>query len=219
MKRIGLLSGAVVLGMLVTATPALATPAGVADAGSANFAKGAAAPVVVPTLAPCELNPDVAGTVTGGSPAVSKTGLKFGATTSTCTTTVVNEDEWITTSKSEAKGTNFELSALVAQGGPRLKIKSWRITCDATQTGTNAGWQLSGMTGWTGLPQQIPANYVHDIKKSNGTVLAKAKFAEVILPDPNDGSITMNLIRITFEPASGYSGTISIGSAACTPTP
>ncbi|TWP52629.1 hypothetical protein FKR81_10005 [Lentzea tibetensis] len=218
MKRIGLLSAAVVAGMLVTAVPALATPAGEASAGAANFARGNSAPVVIGTLAPCAINPDAAGTVNGGSPAVTKTGVKFGATTSTCTTTVVNEEEWVTTTKSEAKGTGFELSALVAQGGPRLKIGSWRLTCDATQNGTNAGWALGGMSGWTGLPQQIPANYVHEIKKG-GTVLAKAKFAEVILPEPNDGSITMNLIRITFEPASGYSGTVSIGSAACSPTP
>jgi hypothetical protein len=218
MKRIGLLSAAVVAGMLVTAVPAFATEAGVANAGAANFAKGDSAPVVINTLAPCSVNPDEGGVVNGSSAAVSKTGVKFGSTTSTCTTTVENEEEWITKTKSEAKGSGFELSALVAKGGPRLKIGSWRITCDATQTGTNAGWELKSMSGWTGLPQQIPANYVHEIKKGS-TVLAKAKFAEVILPDPNDGSITLNLIRITFEPASGYSGTVSIGSAACSPTP
>ncbi|GLZ31138.1 hypothetical protein Lesp02_33260 [Lentzea sp. NBRC 105346] len=215
MKRIGLLSATVVAGMLVTAGPALATEAGVASAGAANFKKGDNAPVVITTLAPCS----VEGEETASSPAVTKTGIKFGMTTSTCTTTVVNPDEEITTTRSEARGTGFELSALVALGGPRLKVGSWRITCDATQTGTNAGWALGSMTGWTGLPQHIPANYVHEIKKSNGTVLAKAKFAEVIIPDPNDGSVTMNLIRITFEPASGYSGTISLGSAACSPTP
>ena len=215
MKRIGLLSAVVVAGMLVTAAPALATEAGVANAGATNFKKGTGTAVVVDTLAPCSIS----GPQEVSSPAVTKTGVKFGATTSKCKITVVDPDTEITTTKSQASGVGFELSALVALGGPRLKVGSWEITCDATQTGTNASWKLGGMTGWTGLPAQIPANYVFDIKSSGGTVLAKAKFAEVILPNPNDGSITMNLIRITFEQASGYSGTISLGSAACSPTP
>ncbi len=219
MRRIGALSGLVVAGLLATAVPASATAAGTAVAGDANFTKTGQPAVVVSPLASCDVNPDEPGTVSASAPAVTKTGLKFGASTATCTTTLVNPDEWVTTTRSEAKGTLFELSALVAQGGPRLKIGSWKITCDATQTGTHAGWSLGGMSGWTGLPQQLPQGYVHEIKKSNGTVLAKALFTEVIFPVPNDGSITMNLLKITFEPASGYSGAIRIGSAACSPTP
>ena len=165
------------------------------------------------------MNPDAAGTVTGTSPAVSRSGLKIGETTSTCTTTVVNEAEFITTTKSQAKGKVFELSALVAAKGPRLKIGEWTITCDADDKGTQAGWELKGMSGWTGLPQQIPSGYVHDIKASNGTVLAKAKFTDTVFPVPNDGSIAMTLLKLTFEPSSGYTGTITIGRTACSPTP
>jgi hypothetical protein len=219
MRRIGALSGVVVAALLTTVTPASATPAGHAQVGSANFMKTGQPAVVVSPLASCDVQPDEPGTVTGAAAAVSRTGIRFGASTATCTTTLVDPDEWVTTTKSEAKGTNFELSALVAQGGPRLRIGSWKITCDATQTGTQAAWTLGGVSGFTGLPQQIPQGHVHEVKKSNGTVLAKVKFNEVVFPVPNDGSLTLHLAELTFEPASGYSGEVRIGSAACTPTP
>ncbi|MFI6097877.1 hypothetical protein ACIA8G_20150 [Lentzea sp. NPDC051213] len=218
MRRIGALAGTVAL-LIAVAAPASATPAGNVVAGSADFAKIGQPAVLVSPLASCDVNPDVAGVVTGTAPAVSKAGVKFGTSAARCTTTVVNEQDWITTTKSEAEGTDFELSALVAQGGPRLRVAKWKITCDATQTGTSAGWTLAGMSGWTGLPQQLPQGYVHDVKGKNGVVLAKVKFTEVVFPVPNDGSITMHLAKLTFEPASGYRGEIKFGSAACSPTP
>jgi hypothetical protein len=221
MRRSGVLPGTVMAMaiLLVAAAPASASVPGTALVGRADFTRTGQPAVVVSPLASCDVNPDVAGTVTGTAAAVSKTGIKFGASTASCTTTVMNQEDWITETRSEAKGTNFELSALVAQGGPRLKITGWKITCDAKQNGTNAGWSLGGMSGWTGLPQQIPHGYVHEIKGRNNVVLAKALFTEVVFPVPNDGSITMNLVKITFEPASGYSGDIRIGSASCAPTP
>jgi hypothetical protein len=150
---------------------------------------------------------------------VNRNGLKIGETSSTCTTEVVNPDEFLTKTQSAATGKAFELSTLVAAKGPRLKIAEWKITCDADEKGTRAGWELKGMSGWTGLPQQIPSGYVHDVKASNGTVLAKAKFTDTVFPVPNDGSISMTLLKITFEPPSGYTGSITIGSVACSPTP
>ncbi|MFD9698527.1 hypothetical protein [Lentzea sp. NPDC059081] len=217
--RKSLIAGAVAAVAFATAAPALAAnPAGTASAGSADFAKADQTFQVEP-LAVCNVNPDAAGTVTGSSPAVTTTGLKIGETSSTCTTQVVNPDEFLTKTKSVARGTGFELSALTAARGPRLKISEWTITCDADDKGTQAGWELKGMSGWSGLPQQIPAGYVHDVKASNGTVLAKVKFTDTVFPEPNDGSLSMTLLRITFEPASGYTGTITVGSAACSPTP
>ncbi|GHH47627.1 hypothetical protein [Lentzea cavernae] len=210
---------AVVALAFATAAPALAAnPPGTASAGSADFAKAGQAFKVAP-LAVCDVNPDVAGTVTGASPAVSRTGLKIGETSSTCTTEVVNPAELLTTTKSVAKGSGFELSALTGVRGPRLKIAEWSITCDATEKGTSAGWELKGMSGWTGLPQQIPSGYVHDVKAGDGTVLARAKFTDTVFPVPNDGSISMTLLKITFEPSSGYAGSITVGTVACSPTP
>lgn len=217
--RKSVVAGAVVALTLATAAPAHAgNPPGTASSGSADFAKADQTYKVEP-LAVCNVNPDQAGTVTGASPAVSRNGLKIGETSSTCTTEVVNPDELLTKTKSVATGKAFELSALVAAKGPRLKIAEWTITCSADEKGTQAGWELKGMSGWTGLPQQIPSGYVHDVKASNGTVLAKAKFTDTVFPVPNDGSIGMTLLKITFEPPSGYSGSITVGSVACSPTP
>lgn len=217
--RKSLIAGAVVALTFATAAPALAAnPPGTASAGSADFAKADQTFTVTP-LAVCAVNPDTAGTVTGSSPAVSRNGLKIGATSSTCTTEVVNPDEFLTRTKSVAKGTAFELSALTAQRGPRLKIAEWSVNCDADDRGTQAGWQLKGMSGWAGLPQTIPSGYVHDIKSSSGTVLAKAKFTDTVFPVPNDGSLSMTLLKITFEPSSGYTGSVTLGTVACSPTP
>jgi hypothetical protein len=214
-----LVAGVVAALTFATAAPALAgNPPGTASSGSADFAKADQTFKVEP-LAVCNVNPGQAGTVTGSSPAVSRGGLKIGETSSTCTTEVVNQEEFITRTKSVATGKAFELSALVAAKGPRLKIGEWKITCEATQEGTAAGWELKAMSGWTGLPQQLPAGYVHEIKASNGTVLAKAKFTDTVFPVPNDGSLSMTLLRITFEPASGYRGSITVGTTACAPTP
>lgn len=217
--RKSLIAGAVVALTWAAAAPALASnPPGTASSGSADFAKADQTFKVEP-LAVCDVNPEAAGTVTGSSPAVGKNGLKIGETTSTCTTEVVNPDEFVTKTRSVATGKAFELSALVAAKGPRLKIGEWKITCEATQEGTSAGWELKGMSGWTGLPQQIPSGYVHEVKASNGTVLARAKFTDTVLPVPNDGSISMTLLKITFDPSSGYSGSITVGTTACSPTP
>lgn len=217
--RKSLIAGTVVALTLATAAPTFASnPPGTASAGSADFAKADQTFKVQP-LAVCDVNPDQAGTVTGSSPAVSRPGLKIGETSSTCTTEVVNPDEFLTKTKSVAKGAAFELSALAAQKGPRLKIAEWSINCAADDKGTQAGWELKGMSGWTGLPQQIPSGYVHDVKASNGTVLARAKFTDTVFPVPNDGSLAMTLLKITFEPSSGYTGSITIGSVACSPTP
>ncbi|MEV6238048.1 hypothetical protein [Lentzea sp. NPDC051838] len=214
-----LVAGAVAVLTLAAASPALASnPPGTASSGSADFAKADQTFKVDP-LAVCNVNPDTAGTVSGSSPAVARSGLKIGETGSTCTTEVVNPNEFLTKTKSIATGKAFELSALVGKNGPRLKIAEWSINCDADEKGTSAGWVLKGMSGWTGLPQNIPSGYVHEIKASDGTVLARAKFTDTVFPVPNDGSISMTLLKISFEPSSGYTGSITVGSVACSPTP
>lgn len=221
--RQSVIAGVVIALTFASAAPALAAnPPGVASSGSADFAKADQTFKVAP-LAVCNVNPDAAGTVTGASPAVSRTGLKIGETSSTCTTEVVNPDQFLTKTRSVATGTGFDLSALAglagAQKGPRLKIASWSVDCAADEKGTQAGWELKGMSGWTGLPQQIPSGYVHEVKANNGTVLARAKFTDTVFPVPNDGSLAMTLLKITFEPSSGYTGSITVGTVACSPTP
>ncbi|WP_199442516.1 hypothetical protein [Umezawaea beigongshangensis] len=213
--RAGLVAAALVTGLLASAAPARADAlAGVASVGSADFTRNGEA-VTVETLAPC----DVDGATTNTSVPVAVGGLAFGAGASSCTRTVVDEVNSVTTTHSEATGEKFELSALVPAGGPRLKVGTWKIVCDATQTGTNAGWQVSGVTGFAGLPEQVPTNHLHEVTRPDGTVLARVIFSEVVLPEPNDGSIAMNLMRFEFTPASGLTGGLVVGSTECAPTP
>jgi hypothetical protein len=205
-----------VTGLLVSAAPALAAnPAGVASLGFADFTK-AGQHISLPPQAPCA----VEGPSTASAPAANnQSGLKFGGGTTTCKTTVVNAADDVTETTSEANGKTFELSALMSEGGPRLKIGSWQATCVGKQNGTNAGWQLGGLSGFTGLPAQIPANYLYQVKKPNGVVLADVTFSEVVLPEPNDGSLAINAVHFRFAPASNITGEIVLGAAACSPTP
>ncbi|MGQ0838503.1 hypothetical protein [Actinokineospora sp.] len=213
--RIGFCAVAAAAGLLVGATPALAAnPPGVAALGSASFVKGGVT-TNVPMAAQCTVD----GTTTATSTGITAAGVKFGGGRSTCATTVVDPDTETTTTKSESLGERFELSALVSAGGPRLRIAGYRVTCAATQGGTNASWSFTGLTGIPALPTPLPANYVHQLKKSNGTVLATATFNELTLPVPNDGSIALAMLHIRFLPASGVAGEVIVGATACSPTP
>ncbi|WP_436496433.1 hypothetical protein [Actinokineospora sp. HUAS TT18] len=213
--RLGFCAAVAAVGMVVSATPAFATnPAGVAALGSAQFTKGSTVSSI-PTLAQCAVD----GATSASTPGVVASGVRFGSGTSSCTTTVVDPDADVTTTKSEALGRDFELSALVTAGGPRIRIGNWRVTCNATQNGTSASWTYSGMTGLTGLPNPMPRNFVKEIKRSNGVLLATAKFNEIVLPDPNDGSIALTMMRVTFAPGSNITGEVVVGSTACSPTP
>lgn len=188
------------------------TPPGVADLGSADFTK-AGTTIAVPVLAPCSVD----GATTASSPIVKKTGITFGGGSSSCVTTVVDPENEETSTKSTATGKDFELSALVSAGGPRIRLRSYTVTCTATQNGTNANWTFSGLSGIGALPSSVPANYTKPIKKSSGTVLANAVFN--IVDTPGDGSISLTMLKITFTPDSGITGSVTLGSTACAPTP
>jgi hypothetical protein len=210
-KKLGLGSAILLAVALSGTTPAFATSSdGTASLGSSAFGKANQSQTLVDALAPCDLH----GAKTGSSGAVVKSGVTFGGGTSSCTTTTANG---ATTTKSVATGKNFDLTALVAGGGPRIRMTSYSVTCNGSSTGTNAGWSFGGLSGVTGLPAQIPSNYVYQVKKSNGTVLAEITFGEYILPDPSDGSISLNALHIRFQPGSGYTGDITLGSTACSP--
>ncbi|PRY35231.1 hypothetical protein [Umezawaea tangerina] len=213
-RRAGLVAVGLVTGLLASTAPAsAASPAGTASVGFVDFTK-AGRQVSLPTQAPCAVD----GATSGSAPAVNdQPGLRFGGGTSSCTTKAVDGDRTETTS--EATGQSFELSALMSQGGPRLKIGSWKAVCVGKETGTDAGWQLGGISGFSGLPSQIPSNYVHQVKSSKGVVLANVTFSEVVLPEPNDGGIGINAVHFRFTPESDVTGEIVLGAAACSPTP
>jgi hypothetical protein len=73
------------------------------------------------------------------------------------------------------------------------------------------------MTGISGLPSPVPPNHTTPITKRNGTVLANAVFN--IVDRPGGGTIGVTLLRITFAPASGIDGSVTVGTTTCSPTP
>src|SRR2546421_567801 len=149
-------------GLAVAAAPAQAEPQpGVANIGSAEFTKGGST-VTVPTQGHCS----VEGPTSATAQVVTKPGITFGGGTSSCTTTVTDPNTDATTTTSTATGKNFELSALVSLGGPRVKLSTFTVKCTATQTQTNANWSYGGMTGTPNPPSPVPVGYVSPIKKA-----------------------------------------------------
>jgi hypothetical protein len=211
-RRAGLV-GTLLLAGLAVAAPAQADPQpGVAHIGSADFTK-AGSTITVPIQGKCSVD----GPTSATAQVVSKTGIKFGGGTSSCTTTVTDPETDATTTTSTATGKNFELSALVSAGGPRIKLSTYTVKCTATHTQTSANWSYGGMSGITNPPNPVPVGHVIPLKKSNGTVLANAVFNTQNLP--GDGSIGLTMLRIDFLPASGITGQVILGHTSCSPTP
>ena len=200
--------GTIVTALVVTglaasgASPALAAPEpGVADIGAASFTKVEIAP-----QAHCSIN----GPTTAKAEVVAKPGITFGGGTSSCTISSSG-------SKSTATGKNFELSALVSAGGPRVKLSSFTVTCEGTPTQTSANWTYSGLSGIPNPPSPVPVGYVSPLRKPDGTALANAVFNSQELP--GDGSIGLTMLRIDFLPPSGIGGSVTLGRTSCSPTP
>ncbi|ADJ42356.1 hypothetical protein AMES_0534 [Amycolatopsis mediterranei S699] len=116
-----------------------------------------------------------------------------------------------------ATGKDFELSALVRAGGPRVKLASFTVTCERASTQTSANWTFGGMSGIANPPNPVPVGYVSPLRKSDGTVLANAVFN--IQDVPGDGSVGLTMLRIDFLPESGLTGAVKLGATSCSPTP
>jgi hypothetical protein len=215
LRRLGLTGAVLAAGLLIGSVPAqAATPAGVAGLGSAKFTRNGQT-IEIPAQAFCNVD----GPPNASSGVVAQQGISFGGGTSTCTRTVVNPATHVTTTKSAALGRNFQLSALMSVGGPRIHINSYRATCVGRRAGTTANWGVSGVAGLVGLPQPIPTGFVSQVKKADGTLLATFIFGERILPNPPDGGVAMNALHIRFEQGSGINGEVILGSAACAKAP
>ncbi|WP_026360411.1 hypothetical protein [Amycolatopsis nigrescens] len=212
MRTIGYsgLGGAVLLAAsLLGAAPASATEPGVASLGSAHFTEEGSSTVTVAAQGACSLG----GPSSVTAPPVSEPGVRFGGGSTNCATSISGG---VTTTKSEATGRDFELSALVSAGGKRIRIKNYDVSCSATPSQSSAAWNLDGMTGLDALPSPTLPNHVQQIRKADGQVLAEAVFNEQTVP--GDGSIGLNLLHIKFLPASGFTGDVIVGSAACSLT-
>jgi hypothetical protein len=189
---------AVVVTGLAASSPSSASPQpGVADIGSAAFTA-----VEVPPQAPCAIG----GPSSATAERVSKPGITFGGGTSSCTDTKVT-----------ATGKDFELTALLRAGGPRVRLSSFTVTCERAPGQTSANWSYGGLSGIANPPSPVPVGYVSPLRKSDGKVLANAVFNIQNLP--GDGSVGLTMLRIDFLPESGISGTVELGRTSCSPTP
>lgn len=208
----GALVAAIGIATATTGIAAADVPAGEADLGSAHFVK-AGMTVDLPPMAGCLVDSNAG----GSSGPIVEPGVTFGGGSSSCTRTVVDAPRDITSTTSTVKGQNFELSALVGLGGPRIGIAQYQLDCTGTQGHTSASWGLSGMSGLPALPSPVTPNYPEKITAVDGTVLATAVFD--IIDQPGDGSTSLTMMRIDFAPGSGISGSVTVGETACTPTP
>ena len=208
------LIGAVILATTVLGAGSAAAdaPAGTADLGSAHFTRSGTT-IDVPALAPCAVD----ATASAASGPVVRPGVSFGGGTSSCTRTVVDPNADTTATTSTLRGQNFELSALVGTGGPRIKLAQYQLTCTGEQNRTSANWSFGGLSGMAALPSPVPANYTRPITRADGTLLATAVFNAV--SQPGDGSTSVTLLTITFAPASGLVGSVTLGEVACSVTP
>lgn len=207
-RRVGAGAVAVVAAMALTAVPAGATPLGQTSLGEVDVTKSGHA-VTVPPIAPCDVTADQQNASKGAHAYGVAT---FGAGTTTCT-----KDAGAKTAKMQASGDSFDLTALVAYGGPEIRLSSYSASCAATTTSTTANYEFHGLQGVT-PPKPIPVNYTTTVGPADHPQ-ARLTFNEVIQADPNDGSVTINMLRIELFPDGDgpMSGEVIVGHAACSP--
>jgi hypothetical protein len=206
-RRVGAGTAVVTTALVLGAIPAGATPLGQTSLGSVDVTR-AGRTVTVPPIAQCDVTADQ----TNSSDGAHANGVAvFGGGNTTCTT-----DTTAKTAKMEASGSSFDLTALVPYGGPEITLANYTASCGAQVGSTNASFSFSGLRGIS-APKPIPANYVATVGPVDAPQ-ARVTFNEVILADPNDGSITINMLRIQLYPNGGpLSGDVVVGHAACSP--
>jgi hypothetical protein len=210
-RRTGLLGLAVAGLVLAGVSPAQAVP----EEGIASGSVGAidatynGAAVQVEPLAACDSQ---GSTDTSSQRFVKKGFVEFGPGSSTC-----EVDEATGVAKAVVNGDLFRLDALFASGGPKIRMTDYTATCETTKNGSSASWEIGGLSGLK-LPEEVPPNYVVTVPGRNGAPpLAKVTFNETITPDPADGSMTVNIMRIELTPQSGRDGELVVGTVSCSP--
>ncbi|GDY33323.1 choice-of-anchor P family protein [Gandjariella thermophila] len=198
--------------LMATASAQAVTEDGAASLGAVNVVYNYTGQhVATGPLASCDVN----GQNTAYSPGTVVPGIaRYGIGNTRC-----SRDFGARTAQVDSTGSRFQLDALVDYGGPRIRIERYQATCHATERGTEESIWLSGLTGVT-VPSTIPANYTVTIPSrfAGAPPLARVIFNEVMLPEPGDGSIGVNLMRVILFPNGGpQTGDVVVGSAACSP--
>ncbi|MBV9845594.1 MAG: hypothetical protein JOZ47_11030 [Kutzneria sp.] len=207
MRRIGAGAALTVTALVIGAVPAQATPQGQTSLGSVDVTRTGETVQLLP-IAQCDVTADQQNSSQG-----ARAGgiASYGSGKTVCTRDVNGK-----TAKMEASGSTFDFTALVPYGGPRIQLSSYTASCEATDKGTTASFRFSGLSGIT-APSPIPANYVATIGPQDAPQ-AKVTFNEIILANPNDGSVTINMMHIVLYPNGGpLSGDVIVGAAACSP--
>jgi hypothetical protein len=194
--------------MLGGQAEAAAPKSGAASVGSVSVTLNGVA-TSQDSIAPC--------TTTGTNSTSGMTpvpGVVFGTADTSCT---IKKKE----ATAKASGKRFKMSLLRDHRGPVIQLTSWSLECSTKKTGSSASMTLSGLTG-VKVPSNIPVNYtvlVH-AKKQGDPDLAKVVFNELTVPDPPDGSMSMNLMHITLFPDTPNSpehGDVVLGTVSCDP--
>jgi hypothetical protein len=200
--------------LMFTQVPALADEwaAGSGSIGSAHaFGESPKLDVDIQTLAPCEV-----GTAsTASTPGATARGLvSFGTGTTSCTT------ESVGVVRVAVSGKRFMLDGLRAYGGPVIKIASWSATCTTTANGSSSTIELTSVSGLA-LPNPIPANHTIMVpgRRATDPPVAKIMLNELLLPNPADGSMTVNLMHMWLFPhgVSLARGEVVLGTVHCSP--
>jgi len=219
LRRFGTIGALLAASLFVAVVPASAEPdAGTANLGSALFKVGTKPQVEIATQATCVVDDPSKATVTTGT--VSKSGISFGGGTSTCSRTVLDEANSVSSITAQTVGKPFDLSALVGLGGPRVHLNEYKASCIGTQGRTSASWSFSGISALPGLPGQIQSGYVYHLKNSKtGAELGTITFGETATSNDGDGSLTMSALHIRFTAPEKVTGEVVLGTVACGPTP
>ncbi|MPY78314.1 MAG: hypothetical protein GEV04_07430 [Actinophytocola sp.] len=201
---------------LATATPAAAGPPEQSAATAAGFL---GAVDVVVDGEPLAVGPIAACDVEGqqhnesGLFPVGKDVADFWGGTSDCT----RDDEG--NAHADVDGRYFSTGVLREWGGPRIRVSSFAARCETTSKGSSTVMELDGVYGLT-LPEEVPSNHTVTIPAPNedDPPLAKVVVNELVAPQPPDGSLRVNALRIVLFPEGGpASGEILVGSVGCDP--
>jgi hypothetical protein len=207
-----LLAGALASLGLVALGPAAAqadTPAGSGSVGRAHaFFESPPLDVHIDALAACTVGGAGAASTPG---ATARDYVSFGTGSTSCTTDAAGAAT-VTVS-----GRNFTFDWMKGHGGPVIKLASFSVTCSTTANGSRSSIRLAGLSGIR-APGSIPANYSVTIPAS-GPALARIVLNETVVPDPPDGSMTVNLMHVRLFPDSyGFNtGEVVVGTAHCSP--
>jgi hypothetical protein len=217
-RRTGVL-GLAVAGLLLSgvspaqAVPEVALASGSIGAVDAEFEGDA---VEIDPLAECDTDDDVGA---ANSAAYRLSGFaEFGKGQSTCK---VHPKTGVASAK--VTGKLFRLDALRSYGGPRIRMTDYKAQCNTTKNGSSASFNIGGISGLA-LPAQLPPNHVVMVpgRGPGAPPLAKVTFNESIVPDPPDGSMTVNIMRVELFPQGSTdddapTGELTVGTVSCSP--